>query len=196
MAEAVTLSGLSTLLALLPRRAGLPARSQSHLSVTSSPIWSYLQVGFATIDTGFRAGQAERLIEFRELAKFFATAAARSGERPPDPAVRSQAPTPKLPGMADQDQVTQLGRLLGAAARDHHEEHGGEPAPNWADWYANWLVGKIDAHVGFEPTVEEITEWLVEADRRYRSEEPDIKWPYFYAELILDSLAPSGLSVK
>ena len=72
LAEAVTLSGLSTLLALRPRRAGLPARSQSHLSVTSSPIWSYLQVGSATIDTRFRRGQLERLIEFRDLTEFFA----------------------------------------------------------------------------------------------------------------------------
>ena len=73
LAEAVTLSGLPTLLALQSRRTGLPARSQSHLSVTSSPIWSCLQVGSATIGSPFRAGQIERLIEFRELRLFFAT---------------------------------------------------------------------------------------------------------------------------
>jgi hypothetical protein len=73
LAEADTLSGLSTLLALPPRRAGLPARSQSHLSVTSSPIWSCLQVGSATIDRPFLDGQVERLIEFRGLTLFFAT---------------------------------------------------------------------------------------------------------------------------
>jgi hypothetical protein len=94
--------------------------------------------------------------------------------------------------MADQDQVRQLGRLLGAAARDHHEEHGGDPAPTWADWYAGWLVGKIDDYVGFQPSVGQITDWLTEADERFRSEQPDTKWPYFYAELILDSLAPAG----
>jgi hypothetical protein len=94
--------------------------------------------------------------------------------------------------MADREKITQLGRLLGAAARHHHEEHGAGPAPNWADWYADWLVGKIGSHVGFEPTVEQVTGWLEEADRRFRSEEPDTKWPYFYAQLILDSLAPSS----
>jgi hypothetical protein len=94
--------------------------------------------------------------------------------------------------MADQESITQLGRLLGAAARDHHEVHGGEPAPEWADWYAGWLKGKIDPFVGFEPTVDQITQWLQDADRRYRSEEPEVKWPYFYAEQILDSYAPAA----
>lgn len=94
--------------------------------------------------------------------------------------------------MADRDTVTQLGRLLGAAARDHHEAHGAGPAPRWASWYASWLEGKLESFVGFEPTVEQITGWLQEADTRYRSEEPDTKWPYFYAELILDSLAPAA----
>ena len=96
--------------------------------------------------------------------------------------------------MADQDTITQLARLLGSAASAHHEEHGADPAPAWADWYAGWLDGKIDEYVGFEPTVEQIAAWLKDADRRYRAEEPDIKWPYFYSELILDELAPSGLS--
>ena len=56
LAEALTLSGFSTLLALQPRRTGLPARSQSHLSVTSTPIWSCLQVGSATIGLPFSGG--------------------------------------------------------------------------------------------------------------------------------------------
>jgi hypothetical protein len=94
--------------------------------------------------------------------------------------------------MADQDRIRQLGRLLGAAARDHHEAHGGGPAPDWARWYAARIDGEIDEHVGFQPTVDQIAAWLTEADRRYRSEQPEIKWPYFYAELILDSLAPAS----
>ena len=73
LAEAVTLSGLSTLLALQPRRTGLPARSQSHLSVTSTPIWSCLQVGSATLSLPFSTEQVEPLMKFRDLALFFAT---------------------------------------------------------------------------------------------------------------------------
>ena len=73
LAEAFTLSGFSTLLTLRPRRTGLPARSQSHLSVTSTPIWSCLQVGSATIGLPFFGEQVERQMNFRELALFFAT---------------------------------------------------------------------------------------------------------------------------
>jgi hypothetical protein len=89
--------------------------------------------------------------------------------------------------MADQEHVRDLGRLLGAAARAHHEEHGSGPAPRWAGWYAEWLEGKLTPHLGFEPDVEQIEAWLSEADERFQAEKPEKKWPYFYAELILDS---------
>jgi hypothetical protein len=91
--------------------------------------------------------------------------------------------------MADPDRVTQLGRLLGAVARDHHEAHGAGPAPHWAEWYAARLQPEIGSFVGFEPSVEEITGWLLEADARYKAEAPETRWPFFYAELILDSVA-------
>jgi hypothetical protein len=91
--------------------------------------------------------------------------------------------------MADHDRVTQLGRLLGAVARDHHEAHGGGPSPGWADWYAARLHGEIGSFVGYEPTVDEITSWLLEADEKYEAEAPQTPWPFYYAELILDSLA-------
>lgn len=88
--------------------------------------------------------------------------------------------------MADRDKVTRLGRLLGAVARAHHEATGGESA-RWVEWYAARLRGDIDAFVGFEPTADEIAGWLMEADERYRTENPEKPWPYYYAELILDS---------
>lgn len=97
--------------------------------------------------------------------------------------------TSSLSNMADRDKVTQLGRLLGAVADKHHEAHGGGPSPGWADWYAVRLQGEIGSFVGYEPTVDEITGWLREADEKYRAEELDTPWPYFYAELILDSFA-------
>ncbi|MGH8871207.1 MAG: hypothetical protein ACRDWS_04455 [Acidimicrobiia bacterium] len=90
--------------------------------------------------------------------------------------------------MADRDKVTQLGRLLGAVARDHHEATGGE-SPRWAEWYAARLRGDIDSFVGFEPTADQIAGWLRQADEMYRAEKPEKPWPYFYAELILDSMA-------
>lgn len=90
--------------------------------------------------------------------------------------------------MADRDKVTELGRLLGAVATEHHEATGGV-STRWAEWYAARLQGEIDSYVGFEPSADDITEWLRAADEKYRESEPDIPWPYFYAELILDSMA-------
>lgn len=91
--------------------------------------------------------------------------------------------------MADPETVTRLGRLLGAVARDHHEATGGEN-PRWAGWYAERLQGQIDPLIGSSPEVGQIEDWLIEADRRYRSEAPEIRWPFFYATLIIDELAP------
>lgn len=90
--------------------------------------------------------------------------------------------------MADRHKVTELGRLFGAVARGHHEETGGEN-PDWAQWYASRLQGQIDPLVGFSPTAGDIKDWLIEADQRYRAEAPEVPWPYFYAEMILDSVA-------
>lgn len=93
--------------------------------------------------------------------------------------------------MAEQDRVKQLGRLLGAAGRAHHAEFGG-PNPGWPEWYAAHVHPEISEHVGFEPTVDEVADWLREADERHRSEAPDKPWPQYYAALILESHADSG----
>lgn len=88
--------------------------------------------------------------------------------------------------MADREKVTGLGRLLAQVAREHHEATGGAP-DHWSEWYADRLRGEIDSWVGFEPTVARIDGWLRDADERYRAENPEVRWPFFYAELILDS---------
>lgn len=90
--------------------------------------------------------------------------------------------------MADHDTVTNLGRLLGRVAEEHHEETGGTNH-DWAGWYARRLQARINSFLGFEPSVEEITAWLKRADEEYRAEPREIRWPFFYAELILDSVA-------
>jgi hypothetical protein len=180
LAEALTLSGFPTLLALQPRRTGLPARSQSHLSVTFSPIWSCLQVGSATIGPRFSGGQVEQQMKFRDLAIFFASPRMR--------AITRRLLTSIV--MADQEQVTQLRHLLAQTAREHHEAHGTDPSPQWAAWYATRLQPEMGSFVGFEPTVEEISAWLRDADEKYRAEDdPEEHWPAYYAELILDSVA-------
>ena len=88
--------------------------------------------------------------------------------------------------MVDQDKVRQLARLLGSAGRAHHAEFGG-PNPGWPEWYAAHVHPDIAEHVGFEPTVDQVADWLREADERHRLEAPDDPWPQFYATHILES---------
>jgi hypothetical protein len=88
--------------------------------------------------------------------------------------------------MPGDDKVTQLGRLLGRAGRGHHLEVGG-PSPVWPEWYAAHVHPEIAQYLGYEPTVEEVADWLREADERHRAEAPDQSWPQFYARLFLES---------
>lgn len=90
--------------------------------------------------------------------------------------------------MPDSNQAHELTLLLVAAGRAHHQAIGG-PNPDWPNWYARHLVDNgIAAHVGFEPTVEQVATWLEEADAKHRAEAPDQPWPPYYAELILEML--------
>ncbi len=71
-----------------------------------------------------------------------------------------------------------------AAARAHHEATGGVN-PQWAEWYAEHLIDDVndtlDSHMG----IDELAEWLVEADRRYRGEDQELSWPKAYASWLL-----------
>jgi hypothetical protein len=78
----------------------------------------------------------------------------------------------------------QLSRLLGAAGRAHHAAVGG-PSPAWAEWYAAFVQPDIGVFVGFEPSVEQVADWLRLADDAHRTEAPDERWPRFYARWIL-----------
>ena len=72
-----------------------------------------------------------------------------------------------------------------ATARAHHEATGGVN-PGWAEWYAERLIDDVNAVVPTEMTIKELTRWLEEADRRYRSQDQDKSWPKAYAEWLLD----------
>jgi hypothetical protein len=90
--------------------------------------------------------------------------------------------------MSTGDRAAQLTRLLSAAARAHHEAIGG-PNVGWSQWYAEHLVDHdLAAHIGFHTTVEEVAEWLQDADQKHRTEASDRPWPPYYAEVILRRL--------
>lgn len=98
--------------------------------------------------------------------------------------------------MSEGDRAARFTRLLSGAGRAHHEAVGG-PNPGWSRWYAEYLVGHdIAAHVGFQPTVDEVASWLEEADRRHSSEASDRPWPPYYADVILSALESDPRSAE
>lgn len=76
-----------------------------------------------------------------------------------------------------------IGHLI-ETARAHHEATGGIN-PQWAEWYAARLITPVRQLVHEEMEVDDLAQWLEEADRRYQEEEPDVSWPKAYAGWLL-----------
>ena len=74
-----------------------------------------------------------------------------------------------------------------ATARAHHEATGGIN-PGWADWYAERLVADVNQITGSELSPGELSDWLRDADRRFREDEPDVSWPKAYAAWFIDEI--------
>lgn len=75
--------------------------------------------------------------------------------------------------------------LLVRTAKAHHAATGG-PNPDWASWYAEHAVDRVNELLDHEMSVAELAAWLHEADTRYRAEEPEESWPKAYASWLLD----------
>ena len=86
--------------------------------------------------------------------------------------------------MAESERFDALVGSFVATARAHHEATGGVN-PQWADWYANKLVDDVNEVVDAEMSSAGLSEWLVEADSRYRSEDQGVSWPKAYASWLL-----------
>lgn len=101
------------------------------------------------------------------------------------------APTGRVRAMTESDTHRDLRHLMGAAGRGHHAVYGG-PNEQWARWYAEWMYGELLRLLTSDPSVDQVEAWLVEADRRYREEEPEGSWPSAYADWFLewDAQAP------
>lgn len=87
--------------------------------------------------------------------------------------------------MTEDDALDRLVEHLKAAARAHHQATGGVN-PAWAEWYAEHLIDDINQFSKREMTVEALSEWLAEADRRFRAEMPEMSWPRAYATWMLE----------
>jgi hypothetical protein len=76
-----------------------------------------------------------------------------------------------------------MGYLI-TTANAHHEATGGVN-PKWAEWYAGDLIDNVNRVLDADMSVDELAEWLIEADRRYQEEGPKMSWPKAYASWLL-----------
>jgi hypothetical protein len=88
------------------------------------------------------------------------------------------------------DQVDRLAAILREAAETHHQVYrivDGED-PDWATWYADWLVSlsKLPEVVGVTPVRSELVYLLVRSDKEHTAQHPDEQWDSFYAARILE----------
>lgn len=74
--------------------------------------------------------------------------------------------------------------LLRAAGEAHHRAYltADGDDPEWASWYAEFLLEPMRA-LGFEtPSLAVLTEALSNAQTSYAEQAPEIDWPTYYAQ--------------
>ena len=83
-----------------------------------------------------------------------------------------------------EDKIQELESLFKAAGRAHHKAHleTGLDNPDWASWYADYLLDGLNGVLNRPVTLEELNARLVALDARYRAESPEARWPRYYAE--------------
>ena len=90
------------------------------------------------------------------------------------------------------NQQQKLSEILHQAAETHHEVYkkveGNDP--DWALWYAHWLLNLSDFPdiLGKEMLESELVYLLVKLDKEYSQKNPDQKWEEYYAMRILNDV--------
>jgi hypothetical protein len=91
------------------------------------------------------------------------------------------------------DQSSQIAALLHEAGETHHLVYrivDGDD-PDWASWYADWLIklSELPQILGATPIRSELVWLLVTLDTEYAKANPEIAWPQWYAERIVERFA-------
>jgi hypothetical protein len=94
------------------------------------------------------------------------------------------------------DSTAAVAPLLHEAGETHHRVYrivDGDD-PDWASWYANWLLtlSELPQILGVTPVRSELIWLLVSLDRDYTQASPDVPWPEWYAERVIDHFAASS----
>jgi hypothetical protein len=90
------------------------------------------------------------------------------------------------------EQTTQIAALLHEAGETHHLVYrivDGDD-PDWASWYADWLINlsELPQILGNTPVRSELVWLLVTLDKEYTAASPDLEWPQWYAQRIVERL--------
>ena len=88
---------------------------------------------------------------------------------------------------------TQVAALLHEASETHHLVYrivDGDD-PDWASWYADWLLNlsELPQNLGTTPVRSELIWLLVKLDKTYTKAKPEIPWPQWYAEQMVQHFA-------
>jgi hypothetical protein len=91
------------------------------------------------------------------------------------------------------DQTARVAALLHEAGETHHLVYrivDGDD-PDWASWYADWLLklSELPQILGTTPVRSEFVWLLVELDKQYTAAKPELPWPQWYAERVIEQLA-------
>jgi hypothetical protein len=88
------------------------------------------------------------------------------------------------------DKLERISALLHEAAETHHIVYritDGED-PDWASWYADWLVkhSELPDLLEAKPVRSELVYMLVRLDKEYTAESPDEKFEDYYARGLIE----------
>jgi len=91
------------------------------------------------------------------------------------------------------DASAQVAVLLHEAGETHHLVYrivDGDD-PDWASWYANWLVNlsELPQILGTTPVRSELVWLLVTLDKEDPRAKPETAWPQWYAVRVIENVA-------
>ncbi|HEX4671316.1 MAG TPA: hypothetical protein VH279_03555 [Solirubrobacteraceae bacterium] len=95
-----------------------------------------------------------------------------------------------------EEPTVRVAALLHEAGETHHLVYrivDGDD-PDWASWYADWLIelSELPQILGGAPVRSELVWLLVQLDKDYSAAQPDVPWPQFYSQRIVEQLGGGG----
>ena len=82
--------------------------------------------------------------------------------------------------------IEKLTQLFEESGKAHHEAfsavHGDDP--EWAAWYANFLVDRLAEYLGTTLNEAELANWLTHISKEHSTKAPGAPWQQYYAEAL------------